>query len=99
MDSHPGASAVDVEDVELLFGAFWQRRLLRLQQFADREEDPERWMHTFLERYQAFQRGPAALRGGLSAAGSRKDAVLRGRDEHVRRLGSDYSAGAGVATG
>lgn len=54
MDAHPGANTVDVEQVEALFGAFWQRKLLHLQQFSCQEDDVEQWMETFLERYQDY---------------------------------------------
>lgn len=54
MQLHPGASAVNVEDVELLFGAMWQRKMLQLQRFAAEEDDPEAWMDTALERRQTF---------------------------------------------
>lgn len=54
MESHAGAEAVDVEGVELLFGALWQRNLLQLHRFTDREDDFEAWLDSFLERRQAF---------------------------------------------
>jgi hypothetical protein len=54
MRSHPGASAVDVENTELLFGAFWQRNVLQLHRFSKEENDVDAWIDTFLERRQAF---------------------------------------------
>ena len=55
MNTHPGASAVDIEHIELLFGALWQRKILQLQQFADGlDDDPEAWIDTALQRRQVF---------------------------------------------
>lgn len=54
MRSHPGASMVNVENTELLFGAFWQRKTLQLHRFVNEEKDLDAWIDTFLERRQAF---------------------------------------------
>lgn len=54
MQSHPGTAYVDIDRVELLFGALWQRRLLELHRFANSEENVDAWIDLALQRRQYY---------------------------------------------
>lgn len=52
MESHPGASAVDVATLESLFRVMWQRMLLAMHTFKPDGENIDAWLDNVIGRHQ-----------------------------------------------